>query len=120
MKPSPILAARRAAASLLPPRVIDGPPGRNGAGVSCTVRPRNSNGFARERRLERADGFGDAGGAARSSPIAVEVELLVDVARPDDQVDPTTAHDVEHDQVLGEAERLVEGGDERRDHQPES
>jgi hypothetical protein len=37
-------AARRAAASLLPPSEMLGPPVRYGAGVTCTVRPRNAKG----------------------------------------------------------------------------
>ena len=42
----PVGDAGRAAAagSLLPPSETDGPPGRNGAGVRCTVRPRYSKG----------------------------------------------------------------------------
>jgi hypothetical protein len=37
-------AARRAAGLPLPPRETLGPPARNGAGVTCTVRPRYSKG----------------------------------------------------------------------------
>ena len=44
MKPSAMRAARSAAGRLLPPSEMDGPPGRNGPGVRCTVRPRNSKG----------------------------------------------------------------------------
>ena len=44
MNPSAMRAARRAAGSLLPPSDTLGPPGRNGAGVTCTIRPRYSNG----------------------------------------------------------------------------
>jgi hypothetical protein len=44
MNPSAMRAARRAAASLLPPNEMLGPPGRNGAGVTCTVRPRYAKG----------------------------------------------------------------------------
>ena len=75
-------------------------------------------GPAREGRLE--------GGHRLGHPLAplahghVEHgELLVDVAPGDHQVDAAPAEVVEHHHVLGEAERVVEGGDERGHHEPD-
>lgn len=57
-------------------------------------------GLAREGRPQYADHVGDPATSFAHRHVE-ESELLAHVAAGDDQVDPSPAEDVEHDQVLG-------------------
>ena len=72
-----------------------------------------------ERRSEVPDHLGDPP-APLVHGYVEQGELLVDVAAGHDQVDPPLAQDVQHDQVLGHTQRVVEGGDQRGDHEPDA
>ena len=114
MKPSAMRAARRAAGSLLPPS-------EDGGAAGPVGRRRHLHGaapvlerLAAERGLQRGDDLGHPLGPLVHGH-AVHGELLGHVAGGDDEVDAAAAEVVEHDEVLGEAERVVERRDERGD-----
>ena len=111
-------AARRAAASLLPPSANFGPArlGRRRRDVHRA--PVVLERLARPRRLERADRLAHARRPLRHRDVE-HGELVAHVPARDDQVEATFAQEIDDGDVLGEAERVVERHDQRHDVDPD-
>ncbi len=74
-------------------------------------------GLAGEGRLQRGHHLGDALGPFAHGH-AVHGELVTHVPSGHDEVDTSPAQVVEHHEVFGQAQRLVERGDESGRHEP--
>ena len=111
---SPKRAARRAAGRLVPPIINGGCGSVNGRGVTCTVVPWYSNGSA--VHAFNIVSTTSSWSAPRCVPVLLEHRVFLGpVPDAGDDREASRAGEVEHRDVLGDAQRVVQWREQRRD-----
>ena len=118
MNPAPSRAARRAADLAAAAEHQPRPPFSIGRGRDLHRAAAELERLTGEGGPEGLHGLGQPLGSLRRRD-PVHLELTRHVAGAEHEIDPATTDVVEHHEVFGEAQRVVERCDQRGDHEPD-